>query len=44
MQNGADVSLKNAEGKTAMDIASEGLDEEDLEDSEVIAALKGGAA
>lgn len=39
-QKGADTSLKNKEGKNPVDLAMDGMDEEDIEESDVIAALK----
>lgn len=40
MQAGADRDAKNGDGLTALELAMEKMDEEDVEDSDVIAALK----
>jgi hypothetical protein len=40
VQKGADTEVKNKEGKKPVDLALDGMDEEDIEESDVIAALK----
>jgi len=40
IEKGADKEVKNKEGKKPVDLALDGMDEEDIEESDVIAALK----
>jgi hypothetical protein len=40
VQKGADTDVTNKEGKKPIDLALDGMDEEDIEESDVIAALK----
>lgn len=44
LENGADLYLKDFSGKTPIDVAADGLDPEDLEDSEVYELLQSAKA